>query len=109
MLRKIILRVVAVFAILIALLFGYLQYLNHFSEEAIIGKTNVQNAKKVTLGMDSDELISVMGEPNMVRKDENGNPIYLYSTNDNSFAYIAFHLNSDLEVALIFRPENPES
>lgn len=86
----------------ILLLFFLLNYDLWFSERAIKGRNNVTNSKNICTGMHVDSVILIMGKPDTIIHD--GNLIYSYITNDDSYLYGQIHFDTNLKVEAVYFP-----
>lgn len=92
--------IISVLSVLI-ILWLFSIYTAHFSTEATKGRNNLNNAKKLRIGMGKNETESIMGKPNTIMHMERDFVIptesedrFLYKTNDDSHPYIAVAFDS---------------
>jgi outer membrane protein assembly factor BamE (lipoprotein component of BamABCDE complex) len=85
-----------------------LNYQTHFSEAARKGKANIENVKKVEKGMTVDEVISLMGEPDMTDYCDLDSVSrgFNYKTNDESFVHVTVCFDSTMTVKETYYPKN---
>ena len=55
--------VLSSFAILILFVTVYINYESKYSKDAIIARENLQNVQKVIIGMDTSQVLGIMGHP----------------------------------------------
>lgn len=72
--KKFVLIMVIVFVFIIS---SFLYYVN-FSSIARTGKTNSLNTQKIRIGMDSLQVIKIMGEPFLIHHSDSLNPSTKY-------------------------------
>ena len=81
-----------VFLGLIVLWILYITYDNR------VGKRNMENSQKITIGMSENEVIAVMGKPdNIITETKSGEHHYTYSTNSDSFTHIQITFDSEIK------------
>lgn len=93
--------------ILVLLIVLYLNYQTYFSSDARNGKRNIENIKKIEVGMGIKEVDSIMGTPdNILPSDAIRYPYtqYNYSTNDESYANVTVVFDSTFKVKETFYP-----
>lgn len=82
----------------------YINYIAHFSEEAIVSNKNIKKSKLIEKGMNYRHVITIMGKPDSIIGEVNTS--IFYKTNDQSFGDIQIQFDSACKVVEIFRPED---
>ncbi len=85
----------------------FLNYEAHFSGTARKGKANIENIKKVEEGMTVNEVISIMGKPDVIDYCDFERILrgYNYKTNDDSFVHVTVCFDSTMRVKQIYFPK----
>lgn len=86
----------------------YLNYQSHFSKAAKEGKANIKNIKEVRKGIGKEDVLLLMGKPDIVIASEKNHPYmqYLYKTNDDSYAHVRVIFDSTNTVSETIYPKN---
>lgn len=48
---------------IIVIIYGVIFYNDYLSNEAVVGRKNAENIKKIKIGMDTTQVLKIMGEP----------------------------------------------
>jgi hypothetical protein len=105
---KTLIKIFFVFIGLLIIVFLYLNYETHFSASAIKGKLNIENIKKVKVGMSVDDVLFIMGQPDIIDYCDGLDSIckgYNYNTNDESFVNVTVCFDSTMEVKNTYFPK----
>jgi outer membrane protein assembly factor BamE (lipoprotein component of BamABCDE complex) len=100
--------IIVVFIALLTAVFLYLNYQTHFSAAAKKGNVNKENIKKVEAGMSVDEVLSIMGQPDIIDYCDGLDSIskgYNYNTNDESFVNVTVCFDSTMRVKGTYFPK----
>lgn len=92
-----------IFLALILLLIVGSVYDSKYSSKAREGIKNVANMQNVNIGMSNNEVISIMGQPEITYTSEGES--YDYISNDESHPYISLIFDSNMKVIKIY-PSN---
>lgn len=101
--KKFLKILLASFVILIVTMVIIVNYDAHFSNKAVKGENNLNNIRKVKIGMTENEMISIMGKPDTIFTVYS--KIYCYDINNDSYVYGKIHIDSNLRVSDIFYPK----
>ena len=84
----------------------YLNYQTHFSKAAREGKNNIENIKKVKKGKNVNDVILIMGNPDLINYCDLDSLLkgYDYITNDDSFVYVTVCFDSTMKVEETYFP-----
>jgi len=77
----------------------YVLYDSYWSTNAIRGSLNIANSKKVQLGMNKIDVLSIMGVPDTVIDDR-----ALYLTNNDSYPFVVFSFDMNDNVIEMHTP-----
>ena len=94
--------------LLVVIVFIYLNYKTYFSSAAKKGSDNILNIKKVEVGMGVDEVLSIMGKPDIIDFCDGLDSIskgYNYNTNDESFVSVTVCFDSTMKVKETYYPK----
>lgn len=101
---------IVIFIVTIAAFYFYGNYQSTYSQEAIEGDLNIENMKKVKVGMTSGDVVSIMGQPDMIEPPDSvrdPNTTYVYNTNCESFDCAAVFDSSMKVIKIINYGDGP--
>ncbi len=106
--RQMIFVIMILSTVILIGVFVYLNYQTHFSIAAKKGKFNVENIKKVKKGMSVNDVLSIMGKPDILDCCDGVDCVlngYNYNTNDESYAYVKICFDSTMKVRETYFPK----
>jgi outer membrane protein assembly factor BamE (lipoprotein component of BamABCDE complex) len=100
-------RILYIFIILILLINGYLFYKNNLALKKYKLKKNIKEISKIKKGMDSSDVLEIVGSPDLILDNivYTGEIEYLYNTNIESKQNIRIIFDSNMIVKEKYFPE----